>query len=54
MGKGQKSGKFMQRMRNEYRLIISTTDTFQEKWGIRLTRLNVLVALGAFSSLSWH
>ena len=57
MGKGQKSGKFMQRMRNEYRLVISTTDTFQEKWGIRLTRLNVLVALGAFFliilALSW-
>ncbi len=57
MTKGQKSGKFMQRMRNEYRLVISTADTFQEKWGIRLSRLNILVALGAFFliilALSW-
>ena len=57
MTKGQKSGKFMQRMRNEYRLVISTADTFQEKWGIRLTRLNILVAMGAFFliilALSW-
>ncbi len=43
-----KSGKFMERMRSEYRLAISNADTFQEKWGIRLTRLNLLVALGGF------
>lgn len=54
---GGKGGKFMERMRSEYRLAISNADTFQEKWGIRLTRLNLLVALGGFFllilSLSW-
>lgn len=47
-GTHSKNGKFMERMRSEYRLVLSNAETFQEKWGIRLTRLNILVALGAF------
>lgn len=47
MPQGQKKN-FFERMRNQYRLALSTTDTFQEKWGIRLTLLNILVGIGVF------
>jgi len=39
---------FMMRMRSKYRLVISNAETFQEVWGMRLSRLNFLVALGTF------
>lgn len=38
----------MQRMRNKYRLVISNAETYEEIWGMRLSRLNFLVVLGTF------
>lgn len=35
-----------ERMRRRYRLSLSHADDYKEVWGVRLTRLNVLVALG--------
>ncbi len=38
----------MTRMRSKYRLAITNAETFEEVWGTFLSRLNFLVALGAF------
>ncbi len=38
----------MARMRSRYRLAITNAETFEEVWGTFLSRLNFLVALGAF------
>lgn len=42
---GQKT-TLLQRLRSKYRLAISNASTFQEVWGMQLSRLNILVALG--------
>lgn len=45
---GSGKARFLDRMRSTYRLVISNAETYQEVWGMRLSRLNFLVALGAF------
>lgn len=40
--------RFMERMRSKYRLVISNAETYQEIWGMRLSRMNFLVILGVF------
>lgn len=47
-GETSRRARFIERMRNKYRLVITNTETFQEVWGMHLSRLNFLVALGVF------
>jgi putative membrane peptidase len=35
-------------LHSKYRLVLSAADTYQEVWGMRLSKLNFLVILGAF------
>ena len=38
----------MRKLRSKYRLVISNAETFQEVWGMRLSRMNLMVAVGGF------
>ena len=41
-------GAFVRKLRSKYRLVISNAETFQEVWGMRLSRMNLMVAVGGF------
>lgn len=41
-------GSFVRKLRSKYRLVISNAETFQEVWGMRLSRMNLMVAVGGF------
>jgi len=43
--------RFIQRLKNKYRLVIMNDNTFEEKFSFKLSRLNVFVATGAASIL---
>lgn len=43
--------RLARKLRRRYRLAISDAETFQEFWGVRLSRLNLLVALGALFAI---
>ncbi|MBN2175160.1 MAG: M23 family metallopeptidase [Bacteroidales bacterium] len=45
-GNRKKKKKWIHKMRNKYRLVISNEDTYEEKFSFRLSRLNVFVAGG--------
>ncbi|MBA3972219.1 MAG: M23 family metallopeptidase [Bacteroidetes bacterium] len=40
-------GKFLQRLRHRYRLVIMNDDTFEENFSLRLTPLGVVILVGA-------
>ncbi len=50
MGKKEKKEKIIQRLKNQYRLIIYNDSTFQTVWSMKLTRLKVFT-LGGLGSL---
>ena len=43
--------QFLERLRDKYRLVILNEDTFEERFSLRLSRLNVFVVLGVLSIL---
>ncbi|NRA91122.1 MAG: M23 family metallopeptidase [Psychroserpens sp.] len=43
MAKGDKKQKFTKRLLHKYRLVVLNEDTFEERFAIKLTRLNVFV-----------
>jgi hypothetical protein len=43
----KKKSKFFQKLKVKYRLVVMNADTFEEKVSLRLSRLNVFIALGA-------
>jgi len=45
----KKKNKFIQRLRNKYRLVVIDDDTMEEKFSFRLSRMNVFVAIGLLS-----
>lgn len=45
----KKKNKFLQRLRNKYRLVVIDDDTLEEKFSFRLSRMNVFVAIGLLS-----
>ncbi len=47
--KKKEKGKWFDRLRNKYRLVIMNDSTFEEKLSFRLSRLNVFVVLGTLS-----
>ncbi|CAM1334589.1 M23 family metallopeptidase [Tenacibaculum aestuariivivum] len=49
MAKIQKKRKLKQKLVDKYRLVILNEDTFQEKFSLKLSRLNVFVFGGVFS-----
>ncbi|WP_299162575.1 M23 family metallopeptidase [uncultured Tenacibaculum sp.] len=49
MAKIQKKRKLKQKLIDKYRLVILNEDTFQEKFSLKLSRLNVFVFGGVFS-----
>lgn len=51
MAKIQKKRKLKQKLVDKYRLVILNEDTFQEKFSLKLSRLNVFVFGGLFSIL---
>ena len=51
MAKIQKKRKLKQKLIDKYRLVILNEDTFQEKFSLKLSRLNVFVFGGVFSIL---
>ncbi|MGB1042098.1 MAG: M23 family metallopeptidase [Tenacibaculum sp.] len=51
MAKTQKKSKFKQKLVDKYRLVILNEATFQEKFSLKLSRLNVFVFGGVFSIL---
>ncbi|WBX73924.1 M23 family metallopeptidase [Tenacibaculum pacificus] len=51
MAKNQKKRKLKQKLVDKYRLVILNEDTFQEKFSLKLSRLNVFVFGGIFSIL---
>jgi murein DD-endopeptidase MepM/ murein hydrolase activator NlpD len=42
----KKKKRWIRKLRNKYRLVISNEDTFEEKFSFRLSRLNVFIAAG--------
>lgn len=44
----KKKKRLVETLQNRYRLVLSTADTYQEVWGMYLTKLNFLVVLGMF------
>lgn len=44
-----KKGKFLQRLRHRYRLVIMNDDTFEENLSLRLTPLGFFILLGAIT-----
>ncbi len=51
MAKKDKKRKFKQKLTDKYRLVILNEDTFQERFSLKLSRLNVFVLGGLFSIL---
>ena len=49
MAKIQKARKLKQKLTDKYRLVILNEDTFQERFSLKLSRLNVFVLGGVFS-----
>lgn len=47
----KKKGKFRQKLTNKYRLVMLNEDTFEERFSIKLSRLNVFILGGFFSIL---
>lgn len=44
----EKKKRLVEKLQNKYRLVLSTADTYQEVWGMYLSKLNFLVVLGVF------
>lgn len=44
----KKKRRLSETLRSKYRLVLSTADTYQEVWGMYLSKLNFLVVLGGF------
>ncbi|MES2397810.1 MAG: M23 family metallopeptidase [Bacteroidota bacterium] len=42
-----KKGKFIQRLRNRYRLVVMNDDTFEEKLSLQLTPLGLFILIGS-------
>ncbi|MES2140947.1 MAG: M23 family metallopeptidase [Bacteroidota bacterium] len=42
-----KKGKFIQRLRNRYRLVVMNDDTFEEKLSLQLTPLSLFILVGS-------
>ncbi|CAM1363567.1 Murein DD-endopeptidase MepM and murein hydrolase activator NlpD, contain LysM domain [Tenacibaculum sediminilitoris] len=51
MAKNKKKRKLKQKLTDKYRLVIINEDTFQERFSLKLSRLNVFVFGGVFSIL---
>lgn len=51
MAKDKKKRKLKQKLTDKYRLVIINEDTFQERFSLKLSRLNVFVFGGVFSVL---
>ncbi len=51
MAKSNKTAKLKQKLTDKYRLVILNEDTFQERFSLKLSRLNVFVLGGVFSVL---
>ncbi|MFD0992763.1 M23 family metallopeptidase [Tenacibaculum geojense] len=49
MAKTNKKSKFKQKLTDKYRLVILNEDTFQERFSVKLSRLNAFVFGGVFS-----
>jgi murein DD-endopeptidase MepM/ murein hydrolase activator NlpD len=49
--KGKKKGKFKQKLTDKYRLVVLNEDTFEERFSLKLSLLNVFVLGGVFSFL---
>ncbi|CAA0234776.1 conserved transmembrane hypothetical protein. putative peptidase [Tenacibaculum maritimum] len=47
----KKKGKLRQKLTDKYRLVVLNEDTFQERFSLKLSRLNVFVLGGLFSVL---
>ena len=45
----KKKSKFKQKLTHKYRLVILNEDTFEERFSLKLSRLNVFVLGGVFS-----
>ena len=49
--KDKKKGKIKQKLTDKYRLVVLNEDTFEERFSLKLSRLNVFVLGGVFSIL---
>ena len=49
--KPKKKGKFRQKLTDKYRLVVLNEDTFEERFSLKLSRLNVFVLGGVLSFL---
>lgn len=49
--KNKKKGRFKQKLTDKYRLVVLNEDTFEERFSLKLSRLNVFVLGGVFSIL---
>ena len=49
--KNKKKGKIKQKLTDKYRLVVLNEDTFEERFSLKLSRLNVFVLGGVFSIL---
>lgn len=49
--KAKKKGKFKQKLTDKYRLVVLNEDTFEERFSLKLSRLNVFVIGGILSFL---
>jgi murein DD-endopeptidase MepM/ murein hydrolase activator NlpD len=49
--KDKKKGKFKQKLTDKYRLVVLNENTFEERFSLKLSRLNVFVLGGVFSVL---
>jgi murein DD-endopeptidase MepM/ murein hydrolase activator NlpD len=47
----KKKGKLKQKLTNKYRMVVLNEDTFEERFSLKLSRLNVFVFSGVFSVL---
>ncbi len=47
--KNKKKGKLKQKLTDKYRLVVLNEDTFEERFSLKLSRLNVFVLGGVFS-----
>ena len=47
--KDKKKGRFKQKLTDKYRLVVLNDDTFEERFSLKLSRLNVFVLGGVFS-----
>ena len=45
----KKKGKFRKKLTSKYRLVMLNEDTFEERFSIKLSRLNVVILGGLFS-----